>query len=53
MQKSNIFTTGKWFFLYLGIFLFTTFPHTVHGDASPPLLLFFSGNVLGETEPCG
>jgi len=35
------------------IFFFLAFVPFLQAGSSPPVLLFFSGNIQGETEPCG
>ena len=38
--------------LFVIFFFFVSVPFSQAGSSSP-LLLFFSGNIQGETEPCG
>jgi hypothetical protein len=54
MPENNPFSFPKYLLpLYITFFFFTASVPTVLADSDSPFLLFFSGNVQGETEPCG
>jgi len=45
MQKINLF--------FSLILIFASYSMAVAADTDSPLLLFYSGNIHGETEACG
>ncbi len=53
MQKNNLRLKVQQILILVIFLLFTWNRSAVASESADPLLLFFSDNVQGETEPCG